>query len=406
MTEPSTSLTPSQEAFLELATQRGVAKELFGPYIPEIQFQEETPDPAKPTIMYMHTGGTLAMVPVETGSDVLTFEGAIDLPKVIEVCHNISNVRDRFNILGVYLCNIDSKEVDVRAWKAMAATVKTLYNDIDGVVIGHGTHTTEFTAAALSYALQNLSIPVVITASQIPSVGFPGSDGIPNLTGAMLIAAQGDIGEVVVYANGAIHRGTRLVKKHDSRLEIFVSEITSPIGFLGAQGLEFRPGTRRRGECRKHEMLFDPVFNESVVSLKMNPSVTPKTMEEILQTMGSSVGIVIETYGSGALPKGIVPILAERIQQGTAIFLTSSCTQSGVSYGMLNHDEDAKKAYDAGIRNTLDMTTTAAVVKLMHIMAQADLPKDIEARRNYVEREMIRKSYSGEITINRGRADF
>jgi len=163
-------LTQGQQVFLAEAERKGVERRLFGDCIPEIKFQEEAPDSTKPTVAYLHTGGTLMMVPSQKEGGALTFDGAIDIPQVIDVTQTISSVRDAMNVLGIYIGNIDSKEVDPKIWQAIAATIKTIYDRVDGVVVGHGTHTLEYSSTAAAYSLQQPALPIVFTASQIARV--------------------------------------------------------------------------------------------------------------------------------------------------------------------------------------------------------------------------------------------
>lgn len=336
-------LTEKQNQFLERAQKAGVNQKLFGDYVPEIRFQEEKSDPKKPTIAYIHTGGTLAMVPNKQSNGVLTFEGAIDIAKVISIADSVSNIRGRYNIIGIFLSNIDSKEVKADLWTAISATIKTIYDEVDGVVVGHGTHTLEYTSAATAFTLRNVAIPIVFTASQIPILGFPGSDGLQNLTGAMEIAAHADLAEVVAYCNGQIFRGTRVTKKNDQRLDAFEARITGPCGYFTAAGVELFPGTRRRGGKQKYELVFQPNFNPSVTTLRLNPGVNFKQVQTIIESQ-KDVGMILETYGSGAIPKGLVDVLVKYLEKGFPIFLTSSCAESGISANMEGHDEDAQKA--------------------------------------------------------------
>jgi len=254
----TTSLTTGQQEFLREADRKGVDARLFGDHVPEVKFQEDRPDPTKPTVAYLHTGGTLMMVPSQKEAGALSFEGAVDIPKVIEVTQALASVRDAMNVVGIYIENIDSKEVDPKIWQAIVATIKTVYDRVDGVVVGHGTHTLEYSSTAAAYALQKPAIPIVFTASQIPIIGHRGSDGLPNLTGAMEIAAFGDIAEVVAYANGEIHRATRCTKKNDARMQLLESKVTGPIGYFTAGGVELIAGARRRAGKRKHELGFLP----------------------------------------------------------------------------------------------------------------------------------------------------
>lgn len=398
-------LSEGQREFLNLADRRGVGQNLFGSFVPEVRFQEERPDPSKPTIAYIHTGGTLAMVPSASGSEALSFEGAIDIRKTIEICDMVASIRRRYNIIGIYLANLDSKEVGPELWRSLAATIKTVYSDIEGVVVGHGTHTVEFSAPATSYALRDPAIPVVFAVSQIPLAGFPGSDGFGNLTGGMEIAANGKIAEVVAYAHGDIHRGSRFVKKNDNRLDVLESRVTGPIGRFTAKGVEVLPGARTRGMKRKHELIFQPEFDSRVSTLRMNPSEGEESIRALVGARGA-VGLILETYGSAAIPNKLVPPLAEHLQRGFPIFLTSSCGESGVSAEMEEHDEDAENARKAGIVTARDMTTPAAAVKLMNVMAQFNHITDARERLAAIQKEMIERSYAGELTVPRAGSDF
>ena len=172
------TLTKGQKQFLTYAERVGVPTKLFGNYIPEIKYQEDNPDSSNPTIAYCHTGGTLMMVPSKQKKGALSFDNAIDIPQVLDVAQTVSGVKDAMNIIGIYIGNIDSKEVDPKIWQAIVAAIKTIYERVDGVVIGHGTHTAEYSATATAFALQQPAIPIVFTASQIPILGHRGSDGI------------------------------------------------------------------------------------------------------------------------------------------------------------------------------------------------------------------------------------
>jgi len=386
-------LTRGQQEFLVEAERNGVDPKLFGDSVPEIKFREDKPDSTKPTIAYLHTGGTLMMAPSQKAEGALSFEGATDIPKVIEVTQSIAGVRDAMNIVGVFIANTDSKEVDPKMWQAIAATIRTVYDRVDGIVVGHGTHTLEYSATAAAYALQQPAMPIVFTASQIPILGKRGSDGLPNLTGAMEIAAEGDLAEVVAYANGDIHRATRVTKANDARMRIFESRVTGPIGHFTAAGVELMAGARRRAEKRKHELRFMPEFNPSITAVKLQPGMNHEMVDLICKSKGD-IGLVIETYGSGAVPQRLVEVISRHIKDGFPIYLSSSCGESGISSGMQGHDEDAIEAYKAGIRNVGDMSTSAATVKLMHVTAH-----NPDAGLDVVEEEMIGKSYAGEITL-------
>jgi len=118
-----------------------------------------------------------------------------------------------------------------------------------------------------------------------------------------------------------------------------------------------------------------------------------------LFALKTNLGMILETYGSGALPKNMVPLIEKHIKQGFPIFLTSSCAESGVSYHMEEHDEDAIEARKVGVRTARDMSTAAATVKLMNIMALVDKNTDCITRLTEINHEMLGKNYAEEITL-------
>lgn len=360
---------------------------------PEVKYRTAQPDPGKPTVLYLHTGGTLMMVPSKKDSGALSFEGAVDIPQVMQVLNDLANLEQHVNVIGVFLDNIDSKEVDSRLWTALANTVEAFYDEVDGVVVGHGTHTLEYSAAALGFALRGLAIPVVFTASQIPILGHLGSDGLPNLTGAFQVAAFSEAAEVLVYAHGEIHRGVRVTKANDSRLGVFDSPVTGPVGYFTASGVELMPGVRLRSEVSKDQLQVLPRFSAFVTALKLQPGMDHRLVDLICEHDGNR-GLVIETYGSGAIPQKMVPVLARQIGRGFPVYLSSSCAESGASGGMQGHDEDARAAYAAGVRNVGDMSTSTATVKLMHVLGN-----NPDATLQQVEVEMTQKSYAGELSV-------
>jgi len=106
------------------------------------------------------------------------------------------------------------------------------------------------------------------------------------------------------------------------------------------------------------------------------------------------VGLIIETYGSGAIPRKLVEVVSRHVGRGFPVYLSSSCGESGISAAMQGHDEDAREAYKAGVRNVGDMSTSAATVKLMHVVGN-----NPGVGLEVIEQEMIGKNYAGEITL-------
>lgn len=188
---------------------------------------------------------------------------------------------------------------------------------------------------------------------------------------------------------------------------MFEARVTGPCGYFTAAGIELFSGTRRRGSKQKYELIFQPKFNPSITTLRLSPGLNFEQIQQIIESQ-KDVGLILETYGSGAIPQALVGVLTAQIHKGFPIFLTSSCAESGISPKMEQHDEDAKKAAAAGIVTAKDMSTASATVKLMNIMAQfGQYAREWspEILRTVIA-EMVTKNYAGEISINRGSEDY
>ena len=317
------------------------------------------------------TGGTIACVPTSTG--LMPGLGAAEL---LERCGISAEVVD-----CVDLFNMDSSNIQPEEWVKIAAKVLKSSWDYEGVVITHGTDTMAYTASMLTFMLQNIGIPVVLTGSQYP-IGCDNTDAVRNLTDA-LIAADRMTGGVYISFGGSVMLGCRTVKTRTTSLDAFESINYPNIGIVKngvyAEFVHEQP----RGEFRYYQTI-DP----RVALIKLIPGASPKLIE--LTAECDIRGVVVEAFGLGGVHnvrRDHAESLKRLKEQGIHVVLTSQCLYEASTpdiYGV------SKPLRDAGVISAADMTTEAAVTKLMWVLGQTG--DDAEAAR------MMRRNYCGEIS--------
>src|SRR3989344_1689921 len=213
------------------------------------------------------------------------------------------------------LSNLGSSEVTHEHWVEIAGTIERSYDDVAGIVVIHGTNTAGYTAAALSFALQNLSKPIVLTGALMP-INDPASDGRLNLIEAVR-AAQMDIAEVCIVAGPHILRGSRAVKVEQSMFHTFESPRFPILGPFGSQ-IELNPlrMVRRKRTLSSH-IGFDP----NVLSLTLHPGIPLKQLHALLAA--EPHGIVLRSYGQGMVPESLYPWLRDVTKKNIPVVLTS-----------------------------------------------------------------------------------
>ena len=287
-------------------------------------------------------------------------------------------------ITHVPLWQDDSANLKPLDWARLARAVASRYDDFDGFVIAHGTDTLAYTAAALSFFLQGLGKPVVLTGAQIP-ISEIGSDGPSNLVNSFRVATA-DLAEVVVVFGSTVIRGTRARKTSAFHLEAFQS-INQPV--LGRIGLWPELGTARVRRSERRPQLHAEL-EPRVALLMAYPGMGP----DMLAQVGSAHrGLVLLGYGVGTLPSGehsLVSVVQDICQSGTAVVIGTQCTVGRTALGLYGSDHtdlDATGAIPAG-----DMTPEAALVKLMWVLGQCD---DLSTTK-----DMMLRDYVGELGVS------
>ncbi len=277
--------------------------------------------------------------------------------------------------------NIDSSNMSPTIWTKLATTIHDLYDKYDGFVVAQGTDTMAYTASALSYALQNLSKPVVFTGSLIP-LNEIGSDGRNNLTYACLTATQ-DIAEVCIVLGNRIMRGNRAKKYHESIVAVFNSPNFPYLGELG-RPIILNEWCKKR---RKRTLKFAPNFDANISVLKIFPGFDPYIIENALRRKAH--GIILEAFGPGNVPtleNSIIPKIEKAVKSGVPVIIANQM-EKGVTN--LTAYQGGYEAFKAGAISSKGMTTEATITKLMWALANAKKPADI--------REIMETDLAGEL---------
>lgn len=307
-------------------------------------------------ILMIGTGGTIASKQTENGlapgltpNDILSY-----IPQVKHVCE----------VETLQVCNIDSTNVTPEHWKLMVEAVEEHYDAYDGFVICHGTDTLAYTAAALSYMIQNSPKPIVVTGAQKP-INMDVTDAKTNLLDSFIYAADDDSEDVSIVFDGKVIIGTRAKKERAKSYNAFSSiNFPYPAVIQDGQVIRYIPPVRHKGEVRfYHDM------KESVYVLKLVPGMRSGVLTQILEQYDC---VVIESFGVGGLPDSITAEVYEGMKQwkeeGKLIVMTTQVVSEGSNMTVYEVGKKVKQDFD--LLEAYDMTLEATITKLMWLMAQ------------------------------------
>lgn len=342
------------------------------------------PNRPRASVLVIYTGGTLGMV-FEKGQLVpFDFEQILDkLPEIKRLDFEIT-----FTSLEEIM---DSSNMRPDVWMDLARLIQRHYHSYDSFVILHGTDTMAYTASALSFMLQNLSKPVILTGAQLP-IGIARTDARENIITALEIAAAQWEGrplvpEVCIYFQNYLLRGNRAKKKETSQFNAFRSENYPALAEVGVT-IEYNyPYIAPYRPERTFQTQLP--LDENVTILKLFPGITQNVLRSTLNINGLR-GVVLETFGAGNAPTlpWFLYELKEATERGVVIMNVSQCDGGRVMQGRYQTSTWFQKI---GVVGGGDITTEAAITKMMSILARES---DVERIR-----EELAKPLAGEMSL-------
>lgn len=309
-------------------------------------------------ILMIGTGGTIAskwtedgLAPGLTSEDILSY-----IPQVKEVCQ----------VSTMQVCNIDSTNVTPDHWIMLAKVIEEQYERYDGFVVCHGTDTLAYTAAALSYMIQNSEKPIVITGSQKP-INMDVTDAKTNLLDSFIYAADDKSQDVTIVFDGKVIVGTRAKKERAKSYNAFSSiNFPYPAVIQDQKVIRYLPTIPY-----KEKVTFYHEMCNSVYVLKVIPGMRPEILGYIFETYDA---IVIESFGVGGLPASMMERFYQEMQawisRGKIVVMTTQVANEGSN--MTVYEVGKKMKQDFNLIEAYDMTLEATITKLMWLMG---LPK-------------------------------
>ncbi|MBD8387041.1 asparaginase [Dysgonomonas sp. BGC7] len=327
-------------------------------------------------ILLIYTGGTIGMVEnPETGSlEPFDFSHLNShLPELQRFRFHVDHI--------VFNPVIDSSDITPEHWKKMVHTIESNYNKYDGFVILHGTDTMSFTASALSFMIENLHKPIVLTGSQLP-IGKLRTDAKENLITALEIAADKDelgnpiVPEVCIFFQNDLLRGNRTTKVNAENFNAFKSYNYPNLGKSGIQIRYDRKIIHQPDFDKK--TAFHYRLDTRIATLKLFPGIERQTVETIL-ALKNIKAIILETYGSGNAPLSpwFVEAIRETVKRGVIVL---NITQCNIGMVDMQRYETGRELLKAGVISGFDATFETAITKLMFLIGHKYEKEDIKIR--------------------------
>ena len=328
-------------------------------------------NPKLPRVVIMSTGGTIASrVDYRTGA-VRSAISASDLYGVVPELSDVAQV-DTEIVYSLYSENITQQH-----WTQLAQIVaKRIEQGVDGVVIAHGTDTMAYTSAALSFALQNLPVPVILVGAQRSS-DRPSSDAATNLIGAVKAAGEAPFAEVglamhetVSDTTIVVHRGTKVRKCHTSRRDTFKSVNGFPIAKIKKLQVIVETENYQHRDLTK-KIILKPNFSEKVALVKFYPGLDPSIINYYVEK--GMKGILLEGSGLGHVSKFCFDSIKNAVVKGVVVALASQCIWGRVN---MNVYDTGRDLLSFGVVPLDDMFPETALVKLMWVLGQTSDPEE------------------------------
>lgn len=345
----------------------------------------------KPKILIVYTGGTIGMIedPVSKALRPFNFDHLIEnVPKVKMLDYHIDHIQ--------FAQPIDSSDMNVDHWNQICHAIADNYYDYDGFVVLHGTDTMAYTASALSFMLENLHKPVIITGSQLP-IGEVRTDGEENLITALQIAAARNadgkptVREVAILFENYLWRGNRSTKRSADNFNAFKSNNYPELAKIGL-GIQFNHDVLHKVTEEK-PLIPHFSLDTNVMPVDLFPGLSPRILRHQLFTPGVK-GIVLRTYGAGNAPTSawFIDAVRECIESGRVILNVTQCVNGGV------HPKRyvaGNMLAETGVVSGEDLTFEAAITKMMFLFGEGYDAAEVSRR--------LKRPIAGEMTLKDNR---
>lgn len=314
----------------------------------------------KKTILIINTGGTI--------SSIKTREGYAPSPGFVQSA--LANIRALSHqdmphyVIQEYTPLLDSSNMTVHEWNRIASDIAKAYDAFDGFVVFHGTDTMAYTASALSFMLESLTKPVIITGSQIP-LSEVRNDAIDNIITSLWLCAHAPIHEVCVYFNQNLLRGNRTQKISTEQFKAFDSP---NFPHLATIGIDIALHRRLLRPVPTEPFHLQTIHPQCIANIRLFPGFINDILVYLLQQ--PLKGLVLETYGAGNAPSHdsqFLNLLTEASRRGVVIVNCTQCQHGRVE---MNQYETGHALQQAGLISGHDMTLEAAHCKLLYLLSK------------------------------------
>ena len=337
------------------------------------------------SILIIYTGGTIGMV-IDKDSGVLH-------PLNLDELYDQIPVLEKFNCRIEFLAFdplLDSSNINPVHWIKLADIIEKHYEEFDGFVVLHGSDTMAYTASALSFILENLNKPVILTGSQLP-LGMIRSDGRENFVTSIEIAAAMEektaiVPEVAIYFENRLLRGNRTVKYNAENFEAFHSGNYPALAEAGVY-IKYNYNYLLKPYFKKLKVHKN--LDNNIAILKLYPGISKQAVDAILTIEGLK-GVVLETYGSGnaMVESWFIESLKKAIDTGIIILNVSQCISGSVEMGKY---QTSVKLGDTGVLSGYDISTESALAKMMYLFGEGFSNEEVK--------KLLLTPLRGEMTI-------